>query len=100
MNERLEEIKENSLYHELSKIDGTVVHRIMKIKLSDYKWLIEQVQELEKELANWQEYHKADTIKLDEQNKRYREAIYSAERKCGGEASSILKQVLEDVEDD
>src|SRR5699024_10382719 len=103
---RLEEIKERVLVDKVyyKYLDGTKGHwgKTYTLNEEDYKHLIqqaEQVEEFGKELTRWQDLHKEDTIGLDEQNKRYREAMKEAKEMascCGMTAVSILEEALED----
>lgn len=76
--ERLEEIAENIKMH-IDWASNTHYAEVTEKELKEYQQFIleqaERVQELEEELAKWQDYHKWDTIKLDNQNKHYRESI-------------------------
>ncbi len=76
MSERLEKIK--ILEEALKYQDSETGEWFINIDYESFKHLrehAERVEELGKELSEWQDLHKADTIKLDNQNKRYREAL-------------------------
>lgn len=87
--ERLEEI-EDVIHSWLAWKDWNKVQRETLNDILKYLKQAERIPMLEKQY----ETRLRKFLELDEQNKRYREAIYNAERKCDGEASSILKLAL------
>jgi len=78
--ERLEEIKyELYTLHNCTDTDEAIKDFIFNhLKI---EWIIEQaerVRELEEECAGWKEASRFNDEKLEQQNKRYREAIFKA----------------------
>lgn len=106
MNDRLEEFKDyidflddsqdmqdHSRFVDtfISMYEDNMIHGI-------YRYAKEQAEQVE-ELSNWQDLHKADTIKLDNQNKRYRELLVEIEEGTNHyELAKRIRQILSEEE--
>ena len=98
--ERLEEIDKRAKHKVLGNIEGEIKYRLTEINTEDYEWLIEQaerVQELENHIDHLYDnnVHLKGDYRLQEQNKRYREAIEKAlyESTWGDEGNALAKMI-------
>ncbi len=76
MDKRLEEIKHYTKIWKNYDFDGDVIEEVFMLPKKDFYWIVERLQELEEEYKVRQvEYLEEHIDRLEQQNKRYREAL-------------------------